>query len=285
MLSDVLQHGRFRALARYVMITLSITPEVNSSPASTTTTTSPMATITSATVKRHRSEQRKVLAPPPPLALLRKVSSGVPSELGVCFLKSQTAYDANAVNQYSAINSFVPEFDLDGNKTKTGIWTVAYNAENRPVSFISEDGSSVIESVYDYMGRRAWKKVTKNGTITKHERYLYRGYLQIATIDLMRSQLPTLNFLIWDPTEPQATRPLALQAYATWYSYGFDLTKNVKELFNTAGNAETIYDYLPFGEVSVSGNHISPLQWSAEVYDKELGLVYYNYRHYNPADG
>ncbi|MEG1258384.1 MAG: RHS repeat-associated core domain-containing protein, partial [Akkermansia sp.] len=28
-----------------------------------------------------------------------------------------------------------------------------------------------------------------------------------------------------------------------------------------------------------------PFQWSSEVYDAELGMVYYNYRHYNPSAG
>ena len=47
----------------------------------------------------------------------------------------------------------------------------------------------------------------------------------------------------------------------------------------------------PFGLPSQStggaaaGNTTQPIQWSSEFYDSELALVYYNYRHYNPADG
>ena len=44
------------------------------------------------------------------------------------------------------------------------------------------------------------------------------------------------------------------------------------------------YDYTPFGAVSSSGVD-QPFQWSSEIYDAELGMVYYNYRHYNPMDG
>ena len=47
----------------------------------------------------------------------------------------------------------------------------------------------------------------------------------------------------------------------------------------------TTYDYLSFGGVAATGSKKSPVQWSSEVYDEELALVYYNYRHYNPADG
>ena len=37
--------------------------------------------------------------------------------------------------------------------------------------------------------------------------------------------------------------------------------------------------------MTANGNVTQPIQWSSEYNDSELGLVYYNYRHYNPADG
>ena len=94
--------------------------------------------------------------------------------------ETATAYSANNLNQYTAVGEFTPTYDADGNqtlvKTSTGIRSVEYNAENRPIRFTSSDGSTVIECSYDYMGRRASKKVTENGRITLHHRYLYRGY-------------------------------------------------------------------------------------------------------------
>lgn len=57
------------------------------------------------------------------------------------------AYAANNLNQYTEIASsessasfaFNPTYDADGNatmiQTSTGTWTIAYNAENRPVRF------------------------------------------------------------------------------------------------------------------------------------------------------
>ncbi|MFR9534910.1 MAG: RHS repeat-associated core domain-containing protein [Rikenellaceae bacterium] len=91
--------------------------------------------------------------------------------------------------------------------------------------------------------------------------------------------------LTWNPAEPTATRPLALQISGTWFTYGLDLSKNVTELFTTAGGVETCYTYSPFGAVIEDGDTTSPIQWSSEVYDSELALVYYNYRSYNPQDG
>ena len=108
-----------------------------------------------------------------------------------------TSYTANELNQYTAVGDFTPTFDADGNQTlvksSTGIWSITYDAENRPVSFTNAESNTVVECAYDHMGRRATKKVTVNGAITLHQRYLYRGYLQIACCDLTRSNHPALS--------------------------------------------------------------------------------------------
>lgn len=222
-------------------------------------------------------------------------------------LARETTYDANNLNQYASIaeneeEPFVPTYDGDGNqtlvKTLTGIWTIAYNALNRPVRFTrtAEDGTvTTITADYDFMGRRVFKKVETTSadpekgepvtTVASHQRYLYRGYLQIAALDLTRSTLNALWYILWDPTEPVATRPLAIQTEGSWYTYGLDLTKNVTELYNSNGAIANAYAYEPFGGVTQTGTITNPLQWSSEVYDAELGMVSYNFRFYNPRDG
>lgn len=205
----------------------------------------------------------------------------------------ETTYDTNSLNQYTTLSRsdadlYAPSYDADGNqtdlRTAAGDWTVVYDADNRPARFTSADGSTVIENGYDYMGRRYMKKVTVNGAVTLHQHYLYRGYLQIAALDLTRANAPALWFLHWDPSEPVATRPLSLRKNGTWYTYGHDLTKNVTELYKADGTIATTYDYTPYGAVTAIGID-QPIQWSSEHYDSELALVYYNYRHYNPLDG
>ena len=207
-----------------------------------------------------------------------------------------TGYTANELNQYTLLSvdglaDFQPEYDADGNqtrvKTSTGIWAVIYNAENRPTDFykIDESGSTTVKCTYDHMGRRATKLVTVNGNVTLHQRYIYRGYLQIACIDLTRSHHPALWYITWDPTQPIATRPLAIQKDGTWYTYGWDLTKNICEVYGQHGYIRTAYTYTPYGQVTAEGDVEQNIQWSSEFNDTELGLVYYNYRHYNPVDG
>ena len=200
-----------------------------------------------------------------------------------------TAYATNSLNQYTAIGDFVPTFDDAGNqtlvKTSTGIWAVTYDAENRPTLFSNAESSTTVECSYDYMGRRATKKVTVNGSVTLHQRYIYRGYLQIASCDLTRTAQTALWLLTWDPTQTTATRPLAIQINGTWFTYGWDLTKNICEVYGQHGYIRTAYTYTPYGSVTMSGDLIQSIQWSSEYHDTELALVYYNYRHYNPTDG
>ena len=211
---------------------------------------------------------------------------------------TQFAYTTNELNQYPALTKtpaegqtqyFTPTYDADGNAvliwTETGVWVVSYNAQNRPVSFRNDATDTLVECAYDYRGRRCTKKVTVAGTVTLHQRYIYREYLQIACVDLTRAAHPALWFVLWDPTQPTATRPLAIQKDGSWFTYGHDVTKNVWEVFGPSGYVRTSYDYAPFGAVTASGDVTQPFQWSSEFYDSELGLVYYNYRHYSPTDG
>ncbi len=128
------------------------------------------------------------------------------------------------------------------------------------------------------------KKVPQNGTVASHERYLYRGYLQIAAQDMLDNR-NVLRTLLWDPLEPVATRPLALVQGNALYCYGTDFNKNVTEIFDEQGTIAAAYDYSPYGAVTGTGSLVQPVQWSGEMHDEEPALAYYNYRFYNPKDG
>ena len=98
----------------------------------------------------------------------------------------------------------------------------------------------------------------------------------------------TEDTFTWDPTEPVATRPLALQAPSGWFAYAFDQVKNVTELFDASGAPAATYDFAPFGAVIAATGiavSINPLTFSSEIADAALGLQYYNFRHLNTLDG
>ena len=217
---------------------------------------------------------------------------------------STTDYETDELNRYAGIvrnggEAFTPQYDADGNqtlvKTSTGIWTVTYNAENRPVKFESEDGGTTVECAYDSMGRRFEKKVTVGGTTGFHARYLYRDYLQVAECDLTGETPEVVRSYIWDPSEPEATRVLSM---TRWEANGtqekehlycmHDAMKNVTSLFGEARGRRALYEYRPYGGLITSEGNMAEenkFRFSSEYMDDELGLVYYNYRHLNPLDG
>ena len=104
------------------------------------------------------------------------------------------------------------------------------------------------------------KKVTVNGTVVSYERYLYRGYLQLAALDMLDNR-NVLRTLLWDPLEPVATRPLALVEAASLYCYGWDFNKNVTEVFDREGAVAATYALLSrdVDQYGRSGMNVQPM--------------------------
>ena len=213
----------------------------------------------------------------------------VADELGTNFV-----YSANALNQYTNIVStveFHPEFDDDGNqtlvKTSTGIWHVAYNAENRPV--VWSNGAAVVTMDYDRMGRRVWYKSISGAQTNAFAKFVYDGYLCVQKLDGTTGNIE--QEFVWDPTEPLATRPLkwTLPDLGRTFHYFHDGNKNVSDVVDADdSNLAAHYDYAPFGAVTTATGPfaaVNPYRFSSEYHDPGLGCVYYNYRHYNSLVG
>ena len=217
---------------------------------------------------------------------------------------SAEAYTANNLNQYTAITreagaSFTPAYDSDGNQTKIqtsmGEWEVSYNALNQAARFIQ--GNRRVECRYDYLNRRIEKAVYEGEILMSKKRFIYHGYLQIAELDAAATE-SAMSILrktyLWDPLEPAATRILAMSLFdetGTWAEnlyYTHDLLKNTTALFGIRAGRRALYEYGPYGNiVRMEGNAAedNPFRFSSEYADDELGLVYYNYRYYNPQNG
>ena len=122
-------------------------------------------------------------------------------------------------------------------------------------------------------------------------------------VNLARGSADEINphwglIVAWDPTEPVATRPLVLQRQGGWnFFYTHDGNKNVSDVvsFQQARGVPAHYEYAPFRAVTAATTNTAftafnvaeanPFRFSSEYSDDTLGLVYYNYRHYNPMDG
>ena len=170
------------------------------------------------------------------------------------------------------------------------------------------DGTPSIPLVYDVMGRRT--AITRSGSMMSETRTDCYGYND-------------RNELVSETTESVATRPLVLQRQGGWnFFYTHDMrprrrrrvarrsvateprsgrkrprNKNVSDVvsFQQARGVPAHYEYAPFGAVTAATTNTAftafnvaetnPYCFSSEYADDTLGLVYYNYRHYNPMDG
>ena len=179
------------------------------------------------------------------------------------------------------------EYDDDGNQTlittKTGLWRVTYNGENRPILWVCDSDNTTLAMTYDHMGRRREKN---------DQRFFYDGFVQIANHH-STTTTSNYNYFVWDCTESLATRPLvwrnsALDTSHSALYYAHDGNKNVSEIVGTNGNEESHYEYTLGGAIVVlRGNNSSenPWRYSSEYSDDFCGMIYYNYRHYEPFCG
>jgi len=210
-------------------------------------------------------------------------------ELGIAL-----EYQANCLNQYACITngetgSWRPLYDVDGNqtlaKTKTGVWTVIYDGENRPVLWSC--GTTTVLLTYDWAGRCVGKKVLDGDVVRKESRFAYNGGVRVAEYAVSGGQTSLVSRVYWDPSQSEATRPLAMvNAFGQQFYCTVDITKNVCEMLVSNGEIVQTYDYAPFGNVAVgSGDFASLLQWSSEFFDEDVGVVSYLSRNYDPSTG
>jgi len=197
-------------------------------------------------------------------------------------------YTSNLLNQYTQIDnpSQSPTYDDDGDMLTNGNWTYTWNAENR--LSVAESSTQKLEFAYDYMGRRVEKKIyDKTGsvwTLTKHLRFVYDDYKLIEELDVLNSNAILKKF-IWNGDTPFSIHDTT--AYTTYY-YTLDVNKNISELLDASGSVVAHYEYAPFGKLIKSSGYYAEanyFRFSSEYYDEETGLVYYNFRYYNPSLG
>ena len=188
-------------------------------------------------------------------------------------------------------------YDADGNQTLvttgTGAWQVEYNGENRPVRWAC--GDKTILMTFDHQGRRRMYAEVVAGVTNKLHRFTYDDYVCIARNREIDAQHGVgSDAFVWDPTEPIATRPLMcdLSGGGTLF-YCHDGNRNVSEAVSLYGTIAAHYEYSSFGKVVLvtsenedqSTAYLNTYRFSSEYADDALGLVYYNFRHYNPCDG
>ncbi len=184
------------------------------------------------------------------------------------------------------LNQYAPTYNANGNMRTFDGWTYTWNAENR--LFRAEKGTTKVEFAYDYLGRRIEKKVYSGNTLKTHLKFVYDGYKLVAELNGMNSNALVRRYT-WNAGSTGLDTPLAVHDAGTntTYFYRTDANKNVVAL-TTSTAVAAWYEYDPYGKViSSSGDfaETNPIRFSSEYADSETGLVYYNYRYYNPTIG
>ncbi len=219
-------------------------------------------------------------------------AANVTEAIEITAVKFNTTLDKDVVKTIDG-NYTVPKtpqlfsYDDDGNMTGDGVWTYTWNGENQLIA-IEQAGKTKLELKYDYQGRRTEKKVylwvSNTWSLTKYLKFAYDGYKQIAEYDGTAGTMQK-NY-IWQPEATGQDVPLWLNNGTSTYYYIVDGNKNIRALADGTGALTAKYEYGPFGEVLSKYGvmaDINPLRFSAEYFDSEIGLVYYNYRYYSPG--
>ncbi|HVU33792.1 MAG TPA: RHS repeat-associated core domain-containing protein, partial [Opitutaceae bacterium] len=203
-------------------------------------------------------------------------------------------------------------YDDDGNLTRDDQWSYTWDAENRLVSMatrtdllqqgiIAAADARQIEFRYDYLGRRASKKVWSgwNGslfaTMLSETRFMYHGWNLVGEFLVGSSSTLSRSFtwgldLSGSLAGDGGTGGLLMMSEAgTKYVYAYDGNGNVSAVMNQAsGTTVAEYEYGPFGDSLRASNTsalTNPFRFSTQYADNETGLLYYGYRYYSPSTG
>lgn len=116
-----------------------------------------------------------------------------------------------------------------------------------------------IACIYDYLNRCVEKAVYEGEVLISKQRFIYRGYLQIAELDATnatRTVLPVLRkTYLWDPMDLSATRILVMSLFDETGThqedlyYTHDFMKNTIALFGLQAGRRGLYEYGPYGSV------------------------------------
>jgi len=203
---------------------------------------------------------------------------------------SETAYEANSLNQYNKVGGSSLTYDKDGNLThipacsagdpasscvipaqagiqSTSGWNLTWNAENRLASVAPQtptSGDTRVEFLYDYMGRRVKKSLFvfdgTDWTQTSAALFVYDGWNLIQELDGAQPTPTVQKAYAWGLDLSQSLQGaggvgglLAMTDGTSTYLYCYDGNGNVGQMVNaTGGEIAAHYEYDPFGKIIAS---------------------------------
>ena len=158
----------------------------------------------------------------------------------------------------------------------------ARRGRRRRMRFVTTDYAT-----YEANELNQYTRINTNGTdfTPEYDAPGNQTRLQIATLDLLAEGQPLKHTILWTPTQPTATRPLAIQQSGTWYTY------------KTPGGCKggwTCAKHAPGGREAVGRLRVKTPDgckggWTCAKHApggrEAVGRLRVNYRYYNPRDG
>jgi len=205
-------------------------------------------------------------------------------------------------------------YDLDGNLTFDGVWSYAWDAENRLSSMsmtnlggVADANRLRLEFIYDCQGRRfsktvkSWSSSTNAFGSPVTTLFIYDGANLVAELATLNPpSVPTVQrSYVWGLDLSRSLHGaggvgglLLLTTYGvsdTNCFVSYDGNGNVTALVNAVDSSPYAhYEYSPHGEpLRATGPMaiVNPFRFSTKYTENESGLVYYGLRYYSAASG
>jgi len=216
--------------------------------------------------------------------------------LGNRLKKDSSPYTVNALNQVLEANGATYTFDGHGNLDSKTVgaktWTFQHNALNQLVLIKGPDQTNILFT-YDLCGKRLSKKIEEKGKKSRILRYFYLGNTELGALDekggILELRVPS------NPNYPETAPCIAIEIKKEIYVPMYDLQGNVACLVDPERRIVVeSYRYSAFGEETITderGRSIlnssvgNPWRTQGERIDKEVGLIYFGCRYYDPEVG
>ncbi|MCH9612120.1 MAG: hypothetical protein S4CHLAM102_06030 [Chlamydiia bacterium] len=157
-----------------------------------------------------------------------------------------------------------------------------FDDENRLIS--ATLGETTVTFEYDQLGRRISKTVeTPDSSYTEYS--LYLGQHEIALVDeagnLIALQIPGQS--LGENAHPMMTRAIAMETKTQVFAPIYDFDFTLRHLIDIDTHEVIDYSTTPFGDNLIEQSKIIPWIFSMKHYDRELNLVSFGARFYNPT--
>ena len=191
------------------------------------------------------------------------------------------SYDYDAEDHLLTAGGVTYSYDLDGflsAKTDDANVTTTYDYSSRgELLGVSLPDGRVVEYVHDPLGRRIEKKI--DGVIV--EKYLWQGLTRLLAV--------------YDGSDNLAQRfeyadsriPVAMTMGGVRYFLTYDQVGSLRAVTNGVGNVVKLMEYDSFGNVIADSDptFTVPFGFAGGLHDRDIGLVRFGYRDYDPDTG